>query len=1253
MPRTLGLDLGIASVGWCLFDDDSDGNPIRIRDIGSFVFDQIENPKSGLTENIDRRQKRLMRRQRRRRVRRLEDARALFQKQFGLDFFTVLSAQEKHISPFDIKVKGLTQKLTPEELMIALYHYLKYRGYKSNRKIDAGDESDKKILSGISSTREQIAAHRKSGESYYVSQYLIERMAAQPKENQRLHNTSNDYVLTVARDMYLEEIQALLDRQIGYGVIDDSFKNRYIELFTRQRDFSEGPDASSKYHVSLDERIGLCDFDGKKRAAKDSMSAVRFVLLSSLNNLRFKESAGEEYRFLNAEQIVLIEKAALEKKELTYSALFKLLGMVPYRVKGLSISRKEYRAVFAKFCQDENIVNGNISSEQYEKLNQALADKLFSKAFFKNSELVYGLRKNLASHEEAEVKPFVTDERFYDDVASILLVNKTDARILEACKEKAYPAAVVAEILKQKNVTKTIELSLDICRQLIPLMEEGNDYDKALKQIGYNHSAIKHAEKIGYLPDIDTALKNAGLRLTNPVVKHTLVQLRNIINAISATYGCPDHYSIELTRELGKNFQDRQSIRLNQLDNQETNIELKTKLMEKYPDHFHTIFDVSKRRQDMLRYKLFVEQRGMSPYTNKPIKESDIFDDNLYQIDHILPYSQSFDDSYNNKVLVETEQNQNKKNQLPLEYLTDSKPLRDFIAATPSLPREKVTRLLAKDISDDFTNKDFEDSSYIATLAKTLINYYLLPEGESCFCTSGRITEKLRELWGLSGKTHSYRSSFEKHYSGKFLSDYAYDSFEVDEKKENILFHFVYREKEQFDVALAKKAAPKGRALALDDQRFNEAFDMFVNEEAYFHDRFHYAYHEEMASLYKTINYTNVNVEGESRKDAGMEILGRVWNEINKDIMTKDRSNDLHHALDAAVIGCVSHSTIVRLTKFFQNNENLFDATTGELNPKLKLDLPYPHFNDEVLARVYERDQATLFKILNALPQYQSEPACVKNVHVMLPARSPEKNISGAISKETLFGKDEKTGRVIKRIPVDKLTKPADLDGLLDKDGGNKAVYEACIEWLKLPKATRPAFPKLAKKGTLVRSVRILQPTLASKEVDLSGGRYADNSDNIRVNVYQKKDGDKRLYFVPIYYYQLTREKIRKEQLSKVAAGKLSPDKVLSEPLYTIMWKRDADGSTQITQSDLDKNYTLKGIMPRYSLIEIHIGDKTSLCYSGGVTVGQFEVYSVLGDNYDLISSGIVGKDRKQNNLTISTISDLKIRSISVLGKVS
>lgn len=1253
MQRTLGLDLGIASVGWCLFDDDDEGNPIRIRDVGSFVFDQIENPKSGLTENIDRRQKRLLRRQRRRRVRRLEDARALFQEQFHLDFFEVLKNEKTPLNPFELKTKGLTEKLSPEELMVALYHYLKYRGYKSNRKIDVADESDKKILSGISAIRQQIEDRRKAGESLYISRYLVEKMNELPKERQRIHNTSSDFFLTVSRDMYLEEIAALLDRQISYGVVDQRFKEKFIELFTRQRDFSEGPDASSKYHVSLDERIGICDFDGEKRAPKDSLSACRFVLLSSLNNLLYKTSADSDYQRLTAEQIRGLEKSGLEKKELTYSALFSKIGVVPFRVKGLSLSRKEYRGVFAKFCVEEKIVNGNISEPQYEKLNDLLQEKTFGKAFFKNSELVYGLRKAIAALKEKEAIPFNDDDRFYDDVASILLVNKTDARIQAACQERGYPSGITNEILKQKNVTKTINLSLAICQKLIPFLKEGVQYDEAMAKIGYRHSEIKHAEKLGYMPDIDTALKNAGLRLTNPVVKHTLVQLRNILNAISEKYGAPDHFSIELTRELGKSFQDRREIRYTQLDNQESNIELKTKLLEKYPNHFHTIFDISKKHQDVLRYKLFVEQRGMSPYTNKPIPESDIFDDNLYQIDHILPYSKSFDDSYNNKVLVETKENQNKKNRLPLEYLLDSKPLHDFIAATPSLPREKVARLLAKEISNDFTNKDFEDSSYIATLAKRLITFYFLPEGSNCFCTSGRITEKLRELWGLAGKTHSLRSSFEKHYSAKFISDYAFDSFEASEKGDALIFHFIYREKEPFDIAIEKRSAPKGRTLAEEDERVNRSLDFFVQNLAYFKDRFHLAYHRTISDLYPTIHYESVNENSSERKEAGEVILGQVFNAISKDINEKDRTNDLHHALDAAVIGCVSHSMIVRLTKFFQANEDFTDATTGEMKFKMRMDPPYPDFPDEVLARVYERDQEKLLTILNHLSPYKEEPATLQNAHVLLPTRSPEKNVSGALSKETIFAKNERTGQIIKRIPVDKLVKAEDLETMIDKDGGNHAVYEACLAWLALPKTNRPPFPKLAKKGTIVRSIRVLQPTLASKEVDLSNGRYADNSDNIRVNVYQKKDGDPRLYFVPVYYYQLTREKIRKEQLAKVQAGKLPLEKVLSEPLYTLMWKRGDDGSVQISQSDLDAHYTLKACLPRYSLIELHLGDRECLCYSGGLTGGLFEVYSPLGDNFDLQTAGLLGTLADRARLTISTITSLKLRSISVLGKVS
>ena len=98
MAKILGLDLGISSIGWCLFEAepeilvDNNGEvitengeiikksfkPKHVIDLGSFIFSEIEDGKTGKTENVNRRQKRLMRRQRRRRVRRLADLRELF-----------------------------------------------------------------------------------------------------------------------------------------------------------------------------------------------------------------------------------------------------------------------------------------------------------------------------------------------------------------------------------------------------------------------------------------------------------------------------------------------------------------------------------------------------------------------------------------------------------------------------------------------------------------------------------------------------------------------------------------------------------------------------------------------------------------------------------------------------------------------------------------------------------------------------------------------------------------------------------------------------------------------------------------------------------------------------------------------------------------------------------------------------------------------------------------------------------------------
>lgn len=128
----LGLDLGVGSVGWSCVELDSEHEPKRIIAANSRIFPS----ENGSME--DRRNARELRRTLRRRKARIKKTKNLFVKYNLLTkeelktFFT--NKVNKFDNPYQIKVKGLNNPLTKEELLIALVHYSKYRGFKSNRK---------------------------------------------------------------------------------------------------------------------------------------------------------------------------------------------------------------------------------------------------------------------------------------------------------------------------------------------------------------------------------------------------------------------------------------------------------------------------------------------------------------------------------------------------------------------------------------------------------------------------------------------------------------------------------------------------------------------------------------------------------------------------------------------------------------------------------------------------------------------------------------------------------------------------------------------------------------------------------------------------------------------------------------------------------------------------------------------------------------------------------------------------------------
>lgn len=1291
MAKILGLDLGISSIGWCLFEAepeilvDNNGEvitengeiikksfkPKHVIDLGSFIFSEIEDGKTGKTENVNRRQKRLMRRQRRRRVKRLADLRELFKEQFHVDFLKDViekrqnsSLKKEEQSPFYLKVKGLTQKLTPEELMVALYHYMKHRGFKSNRKAaDEADKDNKEMLGAIKDTKKHLEA-----EHIHVIEYLLKnldsRMAINSSDNQ-IRNTGKNYVMAVTRAMYLDEINDLLDKQIAFGLIDNNFKDAFLKLYQRQRSFSEGP-ACSPFTVNLEDKVGTCDFDHEKRAPKDSISAKRFVLLSSLNNFRYRFKGEREYaRKLTPEQIQNIEKEAISKKETSYSKVISLMKLSKEEAKNvefknLNISNKKVKQLVAKYCKDNNI-----SSE--ERLDSSVIADLIRKEqlktiFFKNSDLIIQLQNIVQSDEKI------------DEIAATLLIKKDDSKIQKALEKKGFDDETINKIL-EKNIdaTKTIELSLSICQKLIVELRNGLNYFEAMRKLGYDiKKDLGKSEVIGEIPPIDIALSNIGVTLRNPVVKNTLKQLRKIINAIYKKYGTIDDCSIELSRELKKSFDERKEIRNQQKENQEENYDLRAEIIEK---GFRKSFQFV-TYDDLLRYKLYKEQRGISPYTNQKINERDIFDKEArkYEVDHIMPYSRSFDDSFNNKVLVETYKNQEKGNNLPTEkgekFIL---PIKQFLVANKAYNRRKADNLLRKEIPEDFKNSNLTDTSYLSKLARDLITYYVLPENKICRTTSGGVTAFLRTRWNLSGKTHTYNLcgdgkpvSYENDlYQAKFAMDYKFNHVEINNNDDKPSIKFFFKtsglsgnEIKETLLELCefkfKQETPK-KELPFSDKKMNEVIEDFAKSyDDCFKSKFTEAQGKTIDGLIDLIsgkhksaslNYTCEQYEEHFEKC--MYLLGKVRSKIQNNINDKDRSNHLHHALDAAIIAVTNPTLVMRIAK--ANRDKKEGVSLNEQS--IECPLPYDDFRREVLARVYERDEAKLLTILNSLNLYKNNPLTKYDVHVLIPVRQPDTHVKGAISKERIFGAGEyfvgdnqatKSFVATERISIDlndkkNAIKEEDINNIVDKVKGNKMVYEALKSWLKSEKNDYPKLPS----GRPIKSFKIYKGN-PNKFIKLNGkeNRLAQNDNVVRVEVYVKKDGStENLYFVPIYYYQIyeANKKRCKSQIN-----------------YTLMWG-STDNSIQIVNGYiLEHMYKRIAILPRYSLIEIIMksGEK-SLAYSGGLTRGLFEVYSLIGDFQDFRNIFNTSASDNRYRPICSNIKAIKVRSISVLGKVS
>ncbi len=1218
----LGLDIGIASVGWGLLEKDLDDNFKRIVDLGVLTFSKMED-KDGKLENAKRREKRSMRRQRRRKVLRKKDIGKLLNSYFNIDFHSL--NYSKYSNVYELKVKGLNEQLSKEEMSIVLYHYVKYRGFQSTRKVDDA-KSDGKILSAIEELKNSL-----NGKT--VSQVLLDRFNSLPKESRRMHNTDTEYIFTVSRDMYIDEINQLFENQIKLGVCDSSFQEKFMNIYNRRRDFSEGPGSGSKFGTDgsfIEKMIGICKYDNNLRAPRDSYSAQSFVLLSFLNNFTFKENIEERnYKKLSKDQINDIYKYALTKEKITYKDILKIAKINYYRIKGLELSKKQYSAAKKKYIDSYKEKDNSFEFENNdnfkEYLNKTLLDtaipvgmkffctlnKAFTKALKENKDL-----KNC-------IESFKNNTDNYDIVAKCLLINKTDEKVNKYLIENGIDDNIIKIVNTLPSISKTINLSLELSKSLIPHLLEGNDYEKSMSKLGYvTNTLYSNIEKHQYLPEITKALDDLDIVLTNANVKHTLVQVRKLINEVIKKYGEIDCYSIEFARELKKSFEQRRENSNLIKDNKYKNDNIKLELVRKYPNIFNNIS--SPKKDDVIKFKLFKEQKGLCAYTAIMINEKDLFNNNYYQIDHILPYSRSYDDSYTNKVLVTTESNQLKGNRTPKEA-KDVISLDNInkVINNSSIGNAKKDKLLANEISDDFIERNIVDTSYIAKLTRTLITAYLQPN--KCLCPNGSITSKLKFMWRLNGYTHSY---INKNYFNR--NTYLIDNFELTPTK--IIVNLVVEEtnsKESIEIVVKNKDKEKNQTEKLN----NKMVETLSSQQSRTESLFNKYKGKSINFLFESCKFESNDLNNEHYNDNLLILLNILKSSIEDFRVTKDRSNHLHHAVDALVTACANEKLVKRVTEYFidENNNMIIDELTGERRHNFeKFPLPYKEFKDESIIRVYERDKNILLQKLNSLEMYNNTLER-RDVKVLYPVRVKDIYKAGEFTKDTKYGM--RNNVVTKRLSVLEL-KEKDVNNIVGSTKQNP-IIQACLDWFALGE-NKPLYPMHPTRNNPIKSVLIEETTNPQSRVKLKEKEniFASNSNVIAVHIYQRYDEMSKLYFVPIYYYQTVSNK--KDDIN-----------------YQIMWGQ-GNNFDYIKGKDLETKYHLLANLPRFSLIEIEmVSGAKGICYSGGVSSGLFEIYSILGDGLDIVQNNLISSVRPQFQLTCSTIKSIKVRSLSLLGDLN
>lgn len=780
----LGLDIGIASVGAAVVQTNSFDNPCHLTEPDVRIFPAAEcrenGKNNGKSAAVPRRECRSTRRRIRRKQLRMNCIKQALQKAdiINIDEFMKRYSDGTIPNVYQLRYEGLDRLLTDDEFAQILIHIAKHRGFLSTRRADKKDKESGAILAATSANQKLMMekGYRTVGEMMY----LDESFHTPCSSNEQgfivtPRNKAKDYKHTIYRSMLVDEVHALFDaqRKLGNTKATETLESEYIEIMMRQRSYDLGPGLQAdgtKSPFAMDgykSNAGECTFyKNETRAAKGTYTAELSITLQKINNLKLVDRYGDG-RFLTDEEKQKILEYISKHKTMKYKTVKTLLGIDPMirfnllnygkkkktkkesedKTKDDSTKKKSTKKSKTKAETSEKTdKDSNKEETELERINR-IEDTVFVSMEFTLS-YTDCLKTRIKTLSETEKRDL------FDEVGELLTSYKTDAARIEKLSNLGLTSEEIDHLL-DLNPKGYVRLSHKAMKEIEPYLVQGLTYDKACTAAGLDFQVTYTGEKMKYLkgPEINNIINN----IQSPVVRRSVAQTVRVINAIIRKYGSPQAVNVELSREMSKSFLERKKA--------ETAMELRHKENVKFCEEIKKLGINSPNGEDITRYRLWKDQNGICLYSGEKIPTRAMFT-REYEIDHIIPYSISLDDRYQNKVLVKAKENQTKGNRLPYEYFGHDKTRwAAYENRVESLIKSdgKKAHLLKKNYTKEdqreFTERNLNDTRYATTVVYNMILQYLYLEPYNCdgktkqvYAVNGAVTAYLRKRWGLNKK---------------------------------------------------------------------------------------------------------------------------------------------------------------------------------------------------------------------------------------------------------------------------------------------------------------------------------------------------------------------------------------------------------------------------------------------------------------------------------------------------------------------